>query len=932
MAGGASRLRTWILGFLALALLASGLVSLERRLTMPSPLVGVDWAQGRPGPIALTVERGSPAWSAGLVPGDVLEDADGRQVASALDAEGLAWKRSGDPIELHVRRGSRRLRLEFRPEAGRGAPEASVYLAIVAVAFLASGAFIAIRWPTVRGGRAYSLLAACLFVLLVFSHSGRGDVPDWSIHWADVAAGALAPTLLLHLVLSVTRRTASARRAMLAAGYTSTAALVALGVWLVGFGGARRFADPALMAEATDRLQLIFLALSVAISALLLKRSDQRSSSGLHRSQMRWMLWGLGIGLVPFVVTCGLPWALGASVPAWVQFLAVVPMLAMPASFTAALVQYRLHDLDYLLRRGLAEIAAVFCVMAAYAVSKAVLELGLGGVISLSPSGLRYLSIPSAALAYPKLREWVRGGVDKAFYRTRYSYRATLLDFGRELNAETDLSAMLDRLEHRVRETLAVPEARVLVHSGPDRFEATGPSGEVVRLEIEPLVRERLERDRYVLVGPGEIPSLGGARYLFGMRVKDSLRAVLAVAEREEPDPPLSSEDRVLLATLSAHAAAAIEAARLLREVRQQAEHVERLQVRQERILESSAVGLLLMDATRRILACNRALESMFGVLRKEVIGRKIEEILPLHLVRRLERETEAARPGEEVRIYRHVMASRTGQRVVMNLSVSPAVHELTGDGARVVSFDDVTDRVKLEEQVLRQERLASLGLLAAGVAHEVNTPITGISSYVQMMLEEMDPHDPRREMLEKIDAQSRRVSSIANSLLNLARPERAATETLSLNEFVEEVLRLFEPQVRGRGIRMESRLDPYLPAVRAHRAKMQQVLLNLLLNARDAVGDGGTIKVLTGHDRGRVYLDVMDDGVGIAEEDLNRIFDPFFTTKGRGRGTGLGLSISCGIVHEHDGEISVESSPGESTRFRVDLPEEMPARTLAGS
>jgi two-component system NtrC family sensor kinase len=244
--------------------------------------------------------------------------------------------------------------------------------------------------------------------------------------------------------------------------------------------------------------------------------------------------------------------------------------------------------------------------------------------------------------------------------------------------------------------------------------------------------------------------------------------------------------------------------------------------------------------------------------------------------------------------------------------------------------FEDITARARLEEQLQISDKMASIGLLAAGVAHEVNTPLTGISSYTQMLLEEMAADDPRRAILEKIESQSRRASSIANSLLNFARPERSTFEELSVNDTVLEVVRLFEPQIRGRGIRVETSLAESLPAVHGHKGKLQQVLLNLLLNARDAVEEGGKVVVSTSLRGGAVSVEVLDDGVGIAEEDLPRIFDPFFTTKGSGKGTGLGLSISYGIVREHDGEMSVESSPGEWTRFRVELPAVRSAEALA--
>jgi two-component system NtrC family sensor kinase len=310
-------------------------------------------------------------------------------------------------------------------------------------------------------------------------------------------------------------------------------------------------------------------------------------------------------------------------------------------------------------------------------------------------------------------------------------------------------------------------------------------------------------------------------------------------------------------------------------------------------------------------------------------LGKLLREVFPLHTIRRIERELAAVGPDVEARIYRHALVNRAGARIVVNLALSPIAAE-GGDGSRVVTFDDITTRVTLEEQVLQQERLASLGLLAAGVAHEVNTPLTGISGYAQLLLDDMPADDPRRETLEKIEIQTRRVSKIANSLLNLARPERSAFESLTLNDAVQEVLKLFEPQIRDKRIVLHVDLDPEIPEVRGHRGKLQQVVLNLLSNARDAVEGGGRISLRTVHRSARVVLEVVDDGVGIAESDLPRIFDPFFTTKGRGKGTGLGLSISYGIVREHDGAMNVESVPGQFTRFRVELPVHSPARALA--
>ncbi|MDX1387703.1 MAG: ATP-binding protein [Acidobacteriota bacterium] len=921
--------RRWLVYALGTVLLAFGVVSFTRKVAATQPVVGVEWVESSVGPMALAVAPGSPAAVSGLIPGDVLERVNADPAETVVDARNFAWNLEPEQsVTLGVLRGGRQIDLVFTPEFRDPLPGAPIYafLALVGLAFLVSGVFIALRWPTIRGGMLYTLLGAATFGLLVFSPTGEADTLDWVISWLDIAAGSLAPALLLHLAMTLSRRLWRYRVLGLFLAYSPAAILMAWAGWLA-LGGQYRFEDPVAALEIWDRAQLLFLALSVPLTAAMFARSYNRSASALHRSQMRWLLWGLGIGLTPFVAVYAIPWVLGGDVPGWTE-LSIFPMVLVPAAFTAALVRYRLHDLDVLLRRGLTEVTAIFFTLAFYGITQVLLRPGSAGLFSLSNSAARYFGILAVAFAYPPIRSWVRVWVDRAFYRKRYSYRATLLDWARQLNAETDLNAILDNIRERVRNTLLVSEVQIFLRIGEHSLEGHDETGGTYRVELTPDQIEHLERHPSLTVPKGSLQGSRWVRHMFGMRVKGEVRAVLAVAERDAEQEPLSSEDRALLSTLSAHAATAIEAARLLREVREGADEVARLQSDQARILESSGVGLLLVDGEGRIKAWNRALENIYGLAREEALSQRLSDVFPLHLVRTIEREIKTTPDNEDAKLYRYSLVNRSGGRVIVNIDVS-AAGEYEG-GARVVSFDDVTERVKLEEQVLQQERLAALGMLAAGVAHEVNTPVTGISSYAQMLLEDLPESDPRREILEKIEAQTRRVSNIANSLLNMAQPQRTAFESLSVTDNINEVIRLFEPQIRGRGIRLETTLDPDVPAIRGHRGKLQQVLLNLLLNARDAIGREGTIAVVTRVERDDVVVEVTDNGSGIAEEDLRRIFDPFFTTKGRGQGTGLGLSISYGIIREHGGDIQVESHPGEFTRFRVTLPTAEKAEALA--
>jgi len=908
-----------LFGLVAVALAGFSVLSFGRRVSQREPYAGVEWTQGGRGPEVALVDPLGPGDHAGLQAGDRLIGADGRAIVSAIEAADLPWRlKAGQQIELTIERDGRTQSVVLHPARRHAAPPLYGYLAVIGVAFFVSGLVIVFRWPTVRGAMLYGSLGLALFAYLVLSQTGVADVFDWTVHWADVAAGALVPALLVQLAWTLSRRAPAGRTARAAIAYGPAALLVAYDVWLEGFGGAYRAADPVAAVAGVHRLEAGYLAIAVGIAAWSMARAFLRTPSSLHRSQLRWMLWGLAVGFLPFTALYVIPWVMTGAVPAWSE-VTVLGLLAVPAAFTAAMARYRLHDLDLILRRGLAA-----CVLAAVTIGTYVLSLTLIRRLvvdlELPEAVLGFLAALVTAVLYPTLRTWVRQGVDRAFYRARYSYRATLLEWMRELGAETDLASLLERLEERIRDTLAIPGAAVLVRTGTKRFERAGGGTRRLAVEWDRGMVEFLERQPSLTVDAGTIPGMPEARHLFPMRVKGRVSAVLAVAERSGFESALSSEDRGLLVTLCSHASTAIESARLVLEVRQHAAEVETLKALQERILESSGVGLILVDDEQRILAWNRTLEEIYALPREHAIGKLLRDVFPLHTVRRIDRELAAVGPDVEARIYRHALVNRSGQRLVVNLLLSPIAAE-GAEGSRVVTFDDISSRVVLEEQVQQQERLASLGLLAAGVAHEVNTPLTGISSYAQLLLEETAADDPRRDVLRKIEEQTRRASRIANSLLDLARPERTSFETLALNDAALEVVKLFQPQLRDRRIALEAVLDPVLPSIRGHRGKLQQVLLNLLSNARDAVEGGGRIVVRTSAAEGHVTLEVVDDGVGIAEEDLPRIFDPFFSTKGRGKGTGLGLSISYGIVREHEGTMQVESVPGAFTRFRVELP-----------
>ncbi len=260
-------------------------------------------------------------------------------------------------------------------------------------------------------------------------------------------------------------------------------------------------------------------------------------------------------------------------------------------------------------------------------------------------------------------------------------------------------------------------------------------------------------------------------------------------------------------------------------------------------------------------------------------------------------------------------------REAVVNVAITPLVSRDMEQIGRLVIFDDITERSELERRLVQADKLSSIGLLAAGVAHEVNTPLAVISTYAQMLAKQVADDEQKSRMLDKIAKQTFRASEIVNSLLNFSRTASTEVAEINLNRVVQETLSLLDHPLKTAGIRVETRFDSALPAIEGSFGKLQQVFTNLILNARDAMEPGGVLRILTEHDGATVRVDVADTGHGIAPEHLARIYDPFFTTKAARKGTGLGLSVTYGIMQEHGGTIEVFPNAGGGSRFHIELP-----------
>jgi two-component system, NtrC family, sensor kinase len=644
---------------------------------------------------------------------------------------------------------------------------------------------------------------------------------------------------------------------------------------------------------------------------------------------MKWLVWGTGAGILPFFAFYAIPFAMGREPRFGMELAGWVPLALIPVALAYAVVKHRLMDVELIFRRALVYLLATAAIVGICLLVVGLYNNVLSGDDEPHVSLIAILSALVVILLFTPVKSRIQEGIDRLFYKERYDSRRALLRLSQDLNADLDLGRIAELLLERTSAALGVSSMAVFLPGVDGSFvifrsagcaEAAG-----VRLPADGALLQRLALGAPVNVDTWaeSFPEAGPLDLVsyFPCRAKGEVIAVLGLGRKGGFDP-LNSEEVELLQALAAQAATAFVNGRLYRSLQAKADELQRLTEYNENILESMESGVLVLDLDGQIARWNRAMESLYRKRREEVLGRRPDEVFPEAFLESLRGSLVLDDTAEVAHIYRVHLPTPDGRSLRVNVSVAPFQMGAGERHGTILILEDVTVRMRLEEQLQHSEKMASIGLLAAGVAHEVNTPLTGISSYTQMLREQVKPEDLRYPLLEKIERQAFRAAKIINNLLNFSRSGSAELERLDVNRVLQDVLSLLEHQLEKNRVKVVREFAEALPAVRGNENRLQQVFFNLILNARDAMPSGGWLTLATrSDDDDTVIIEVRDTGVGIRREDVKRIYDPFFTTKGMGRGTGLGLSVSYGIIQEHGGAIFVDSTPGKGTTFQVALP-----------
>ena len=923
------RLGAVLLALLTLSAVVFAVLNYQQRSRFVLPDDGVTWMDTSQGVVAWYVVADSPAARAGIKQSDTVESVRGVPIHTATDVTRVLFH-VGPWAEVHyqMRRGDAAFetRLVTAPQDNSSSIEN--YLRITALLYLFIGLFIFVRrWNAPRAIHFY-IFCLSSFVLYSFHYTGKLNSFDQTIYWANVVALLLQPALLVHFALVFPERRGTLWP-KLAATYALPALLLTLHIFIAS--GTLNFLPAFSTRYWLDKVEQANLGIYFLIAATIFLLSYRRAPSGVLRQQLKWVTGGTFAGSMPFLVFYIVPYVLGIVPAPWMK-LSVFSLALIPLCFGYAIIRYRLMDVDIIFKRGLAYTFATAAVVGIYFAGIALIGETFHTRWPTGPAG-GVIAIVVAAFLFEPVRGWVQTRLDRFFYRDRLNYRRTLIEFGRALTNEVRLEPLVGSVLDRISQTLLVDRLAIFLEdpAHPARFVLSRsmglrPEGPLDLSFLDPS-RPALERGCLFFESARSASQESDSvrrtleeldlNYFIACRFRDRTVAILGLGKTVDGDY-LSTDDLELLSTIAGYVAIAIENARLYQSLEQKAMQIERLKDFSENIVESLNIGVLTVDLEDCIESWNPQLEDLLAIPRREALRRHLHDVLPQDLVAEISSRATSDRVSG---IYKFHLNTPAGRRLVINASIAPLVGKNGARLGRLILLDDITQRVRLEEQMVQTEKLTSLGLLAAGVAHEVNTPLAVISNYIQMLAKQIPADDPRQKTIERIVKQTFRASEIVNNLLNFSRTGAAEFVEVNLNSVLEETLTLVQHPFKTAQVNVIKNYTEQLPPVLGSITRLQQVFLNLFMNARDAMPSGGMLEVRTGAHNGSVAVEVTDTGSGIPAENLHRIFDPFFTTKATGRGTGLGLSVSYGIIKEHAGKVDVRSTPGKGTSFRLEFP-----------
>lgn len=919
--------------FLVIIFLFLGVMNIYKKIAWKEPADGVIWKEKAKGLIAAKVEVDSPAYLMGIKKGDILYSINNNLTKNKIDVAKnmwVAWE-SNQKVTYQINRKGELIFPSFYLTQ-KGTNLIYYYLALIGLTTLIIGliVFLNSKKPFSMPYVYFYLLSLTFYSFYIFSPTGEMNGLDSIFYWLDKVAFLFFPPLLFHYFLIFPQRQKSLKKRHSSVYFLYLPALILLLLKILLYlPNFQKLGDFFILRlyQTSEKLGLLHFALFSVATLAIIFYGSLKSSNLFIKKQLKWIAYGLGLGTIPFVLFYIFPFIIG-HLPSKVAELTVVLQALIPLTFAYSISRYKLMDFEVLLKKALTLISSYVVIAILYFIvssqTKIFSENRLNALI------LGILAIILGATLFSPLKKLFQSLLDRATYKRSYKYRKTLLSISKELSKERNLHKLSQSVLELIANALSLKSIALLLPLDNEKnsFYILKSKGKLPisenKITFDHNLYQNLKKKDFLTFYSSSQPPALGFFHFMPLKVEDKLIGCLGMAKKFD-NTYLNSEDWELLRTISSPVALALENAYLYDQTNQRALELERLKEYSENIIESLTVGVAVLDHSGKIIGWNRILEETFAKIKEEVINKSLIEVLG-------RKNFQALFPSDSQQGFRLLseitLEMPSEGKKIFDITKTPLLDNQMNPYGTVIVFEDITEKISLQQQLLTSEKLASIGLLSAGVAHQINTPLTGISSYVQILQKKLS-NSKHSQLLGKIEAQTDRVARIIKNLLNFARnPSETSFYHVDLKENLQEIISLIDYKLKTLNIKLEMNLSP-LKTIWAQGERLQQVFINIILNAIDAMPNGGTLEIELAQKNNKAVIKIKDTGIGIKNQYLPHIFDPFFTTKGIGKGTGLGLSISYAIIKEHEGHIAVESESKKGSLFTIFIPMDLDKRKM---
>jgi signal transduction histidine kinase len=773
----------------------------------------------------------------------------------------------------------------------------------------------------------FFILSLTLSGFLIFSPSGDYGAADFIFLILDTVSFIFFPAVLLHYALLYPLRTRVFKkfsyhfRNLLI--YLTPTVFLAINFYFILQNIFRP--DTETLITAINHFRslaykyfalFVFLAwVSIVVSSLALI---------LKKKQKRYIfpLGGISLSFVSLMLLNFSPQSFAGKINLGI-FLGLFFLPFLPLSLVYFLSPKRVTDIENIIKKTLSISSLFVFIFGTY------LFLGLN-IEQNKLLGIFWsiAAILMAGLLFKPLESTIQKFFEKLFYRETFHFKRKLKELEHSISAQRDLFSLSQNFLEIINRGFQLQDSSLLIHYKNNLFYSMPDRS---RLHLSKTFRATLQNQEHLIFlseqefatkFPADQVALPPKKYFqfLPLLIADRLIGIVAMG-RKTDHTYLTVEDWELMSSISSPLALSVENAFLYSRLETQLEELNLLKEFNENIIENINLGIMVVSRLNQVQSWNYFMEDRFQIKREKALRKKA----PLVLGRGFWNKIRTERPGTHT--LRNVKVQILNAESIYDVYISPLKNASGSISGRIFVFEDVTEKNKIQNQLITSEKMASLGLLSAGIAHEINTPLTGISSYCQFLLD--NPNGAENlELIGKMQDQVLRVNKIIRTLLDFSRQKGQQPQPINVNRVIEESLALVEHKLKKKNITFKKETE-FKKNIYGFSTRLQQLFINLFINAIDAIDAEGWISVSGEENSEEVIVRFKDNGRGIRDKNLEMIFDPFFTTKEIGKGTGLGLAIVYNIVKEHYGNIQVHSKIDRGTTFIITFPLQSPLRSI---